>query len=129
MDKSKSSNVFPIQITIIGKEEVIEGELVRTKAPRIVERILPLLPITGHVSKQKMQLNISINIKMGAEKPTKVAKKNDIAYWPKGDAFSIFLADTEPYGEINVIGYTTSNLDALSNLKLGSSLKIALKKV
>ncbi|MDD1776552.1 MAG: hypothetical protein LUQ65_00150 [Candidatus Helarchaeota archaeon] len=129
MDLSKSSNVFPIQITIIGIDETIEGELVRTKAPRIVERILSLLPITGRVSKQKAQLNLSINIKKGAEKPSKVAKKSDIAYWPKGDAFSIFLADTEPYGEINVIGTITSNLNALSNLKLGSTLKIALKQV
>ncbi len=129
MDQSKSSNVFPIQITIIGKEDIIEGELVRTKAPRTVERILSLLPITGRVSTQKAQLNLSINIKKGTEKATKIAKQSDIAYWPKGDAFSIFLADMEPYGEINVIGCITSNLNALLNLKLGSTLKIALKKI
>lgn len=126
MDQSKASNVYPITIQIIGKEEVAEGELVRTKAPRTVEKILMKLPITGHVSKQKDQLNISIGIKMGTEKATKMAKKGDIAYWPKSDSFSIFLADTEPYGQINVIGSITSNLDALMNLKLGSTLKINL---
>ena len=68
-------------------------------------------------------------MKMGTEKATKIAKQSDIAYWPKGDSFSIFLADMEPYGEINVIGCITSNLNALSNLKLGSTLKITLKKV
>jgi hypothetical protein len=81
------------------------------------------------VSKQKDQLNLSLGIKMGTEKATKIAKQGDIAYWPRGDAVSIFLADTEPYGEINVIGSITSNLNVLLNLKLGSTLKISLTEV
>jgi len=128
MDQSTASNVYPITIQIIGTEEMVEGELVRTKAPRTVEKILLKLPLTGRVSKQKDQVNISLGIKMGAEKATKMAQQGDIAYWPKSDALSIFLADTEPYGEINVIGSVTSNLEALMNLKLGSALKITLKE-
>ena len=129
MDQTKASNVYPITIQVIGKEEIIEGELIRTKAPRTVEKILMKLPLIARVSKQKDQLNISIGIKMGAEKSTKIAHQGDIAYWPKSDALSIFLANTEPYGEINVIGSITSNLDSLMNLKLGSTLKINLKEV
>ena len=64
---------------------------------------------------------------MGKEKATAQAKAGDIAYWPMGDAISIFLDDMEPYGGINVIGNITSNLDRLMNLRLGTSLKINKK--
>ncbi|HUX99875.1 MAG TPA: cyclophilin-like fold protein [Candidatus Deferrimicrobium sp.] len=120
-------NIFPIQITIIGKEEIIEGQLVRTNAPRTVEKILTKLPITGRAAKQGNQVNLTIGINMGKEKATKLAKKGEIGYWIMGDAISIFLEDTEPYGEINVIGNITLNLEKLKDLRLGTSLKLDRK--
>ena len=64
MEKSKALNVFPIEIEIIGKDAKIEGQIVRTKAPRTVERILSKLPVTGKASKRNNQLNLPIDIKM-----------------------------------------------------------------
>jgi len=127
LDNKKALNVFPIQITIIGRDDIIEGELVRTNAPRTVEKILAKLPLTGRIIKRGNQLSITVNIKMGKEKPTTTAKKGDIGYWPMSDAICIFLDDMEPYGGINIIGTITSNLDALMNLRMGTTLKITQK--
>ena len=127
MEGKKALNVFPIEITLIGKDDVIEGELVRTNAPRIVERILAKLPFTGRAMKRGSQLNLSINIKMGKEKFVTSAKKGEIGYWPMSDALTIFLDDTEPYGGITIVGTITSNLDVLMNLRMGTSLKINRK--
>lgn len=120
-------NIFPIQITIVGKNEIIEGQLVRTKAPRTVEKILAKLPLTNQAVKRDNQLNLTVGIKMGKEKPSKAAKKGDITYWPLSDAISIFLEDGEPYGQINIIGSITSNLDALLKLRFITTLKIMRK--
>ena len=127
MEESKASNIFPIQITIVGKADLIEGQLIRTLGPRIVEKILAKLPITDRASKRDNQVNLPINIKMGKEKASNSAKKGDIAYWPLNDALSIFLDDSEVYGGINIIGNITSNLDALNSLRLINTLKINQK--
>jgi len=68
IDESKSLNVFPIQIAVVGKDALIEGEIVRTKGPRTVEKILSKLPVTGKAYKRGSQLNFPIGIKMGKEK-------------------------------------------------------------
>ena len=65
---------------------------------------------------------------MGKEKANTAAKTGDIGYWPMGDAICIFLEELEPYGGINIIGNITENLDALKNLRLGTSLKISQKQ-
>ncbi|MHA1265628.1 MAG: cyclophilin-like fold protein [Candidatus Helarchaeota archaeon] len=127
MSKSNSLNVFPIIITIGGKNKIVEGELVRTNAPRTVEKILAKLPITGTASKRDNQINLPIGIEMGKEKSKKTAKKGDIGYWPMGDSLSFFLDDAQPYGEVNIIGRITSNMDALKELRLISTLKITAK--
>ncbi len=106
---------------------MVEGQIVRTKAPRTVERILTKLPITGKASKRNNQLNLPIDIKMGKEKSSKMATKGDIGYWPMGDAFSIFLEDAEPYGDVNIIGNITSNLEALTTTRLMVNLKVSRK--
>ncbi len=110
---------------MLGTEDLIEGHLVRTNAPRTVEKILLKFPLTGKVTNQGNQLNMVVNIKMGKEKSVEIAKKGEIGYWPLNDALSIFLEDTKPYGGINIIGHITSNLDALMNLRMGTTLKIA----
>lgn len=96
-------------------------------APRTVERILAKLPFTSKVVKRGNQLNVTVNIKMGKEKEAIKAKKGDIGYWPMSDTLSIFLEDAAPYGGISIIGTITSNLDALVNLRMGTSLKIDRK--
>ena len=127
IDESKSLNVFPIQIAVVGKDAIIEGEIVRTKAPRTVERILSKLPVTGKASKRGSQLNFPISIKLGKEKSTKNAKKGEIGYSPLADAICIFIEDMEPYGEVNIIGQITSDFDALMNTRLLVTLKISQK--
>lgn len=119
-------NVFPIEITVLEKNEVIKGELTRTKAPRTVEKIIAKLPITNKATKRNQQINFPIGIEMGKEKSSKMVKKGDIGYWPIGDAICFFTEDMEPYGDINIIGQITSNLDVLKKLRLISTLKIAL---
>ena len=128
IDESKSLNVFPIQIAVVGKDAIIEGEIVRTKGPRTVEKILSKLPVTGKASKRGSQLNFPIGIKMGKEKSTKNAKKGEIGYSPLADAICIFLDDMDDvYGEVNVIGQITSDFDALMNTRLLVTLKISQK--
>ncbi len=127
MDKTKKLNIFPIEISIVGKDDRLEGQLVRTNAPRIVERILSKLPVTGRAMKRGAQLNLPINIQMGKEKSVTTAKKGDIVYWPMSDALTIILEDTEPYGGASIIGTITSNLDALMNLRMSTTLKIVQK--
>lgn len=127
MEKSKQLNIFPIEITIVGKNITFEGELIRTNAPRTVERILAKLPTIGKASKRGSQLNLPIDIKMGKEKSSTKAQKGDIGYLPLGDTITIFLDDTEPYGEVNIIGRISSNLEALLNTRLLVTLKITQK--
>ncbi|MHA1132404.1 MAG: cyclophilin-like fold protein [Candidatus Helarchaeota archaeon] len=127
MEKRKKLNVYPIQISIRGRDKTVEGQLIRTNAPRIVERILAKLPMTGRAMKQGNQLNLPIDIKMGKEKAVTKAKKGDIGYWPMSDALCIFLEDAEPYGGVSIIGNVTSNLDALMDLRLSTILKISPK--
>ena len=127
MDKSKALNVFPIQITIPGKDDIIEGELIRTMAPRTVEKILLKLPFNGRGFKRDNQINLNISIGMGKEKSQTTAKKGAIGYLPLGDAISIFLEDSEPYGGTNIIGHITSNLEVLNSIRMSSNLKISKK--
>ena len=96
-------------------------------APRTVEKILGKLPLTGRAMKRGSQINLSLNIKMGKEKAAEFAKKGDIGYWPMNDVLSIFLDDTKPYAGISIVGTIKSNLDALMNLRMGTSLKIIRK--
>ncbi len=123
----KALNVFPIEISIIGKDDIIKGELVRTFAPRTVEKILHDLPLKGRITKRENYLTLSINIQMGNEKTIDRAEKGDIAYWPMSDAICIFLGDGEPYGGISIIGKINENLECMMNLRLGTTIKIIQK--
>ena len=118
---SQILNTIPIKIEIIGLGEV-KGELIRTKAPKTVEKITSKLPIKGKASLWKEEIYFTAGINLGREKPSKIVEKGIIAYWPIGDALCLFFGNTQPYSEVNICGKMIEPFDLLKNVKSGQGI-------
>ena len=103
MANSALSSKIPIQFKI---EDVLtlDGELRTVLAPRTIERILALTPISGRLHLWKQEIYFEAGVKMGAEKSKTSCKAGEICYWPQGDAICIFFEDLTPYSKVNPIG-------------------------
>lgn len=114
---------IPIKITVVDKGES-KGYLNRLTAPLTVETILQLLPINSRTSPAMGHVSILLGIKRGVEKPVERVKAGTIAYWPRGDALTIYPKDTRPYSVVNKIGEIKENLELFNRLRSGSRVII-----
>lgn len=103
MASSSFSTIIPIRF-LIDNHLKLEGELREILAPRTINRIVSLLPLSGRVHLWKGEVYFAINAKIGAEKAKSQCKAGDIAYWPQGDAICLFFHDMIPYSKVNPIG-------------------------
>jgi len=114
-------NVVPIKIELVGLGEV-KAELIRTKAPKTVERLVSKLPIKGKANLWKEEIYFTAGINLGREKPVKTVEKGTIAYWPMGDALCLFYGNTQPYSDVNVCGKLIEPYDILKTVKSGQGI-------
>ena len=126
MEWSKFSDELskiPIKITVVNKGES-KGYLNRLTAPLTVETILQMLPINSRTSPAMGHVSILLGIKRGVEKPVERVKAGTIAYWPRGDALTIYPKDTRPYSAVNKIGEIKESLELFNRLRSGSRVII-----
>lgn len=113
----------PIKVSVEGLGEA-KAILIRILSPRTVDAIVRLLPIEGRAAIWRSQIYFEIPIKLGVEKPRETVKKGDLAYWPFGKAFCIFLEDMRPYSPVNLIGQVTENIDIFNKVKSGMKIEV-----
>ncbi len=114
---------IPIRITVVDKGEAA-GYLNRLTAPLTVETILSLLPINTRTSPAMGHVSVLLGIKRGTEKPVERVEAGTIAYWPRGDALTIYTRDVRPYSLVNKIGFVEENLELFDRLRSGSRVII-----
>lgn len=103
----------------------ITGELVRYKAPKIVEYLVKKLPIKQRIKIYKdNQIFISAGLKFGLEKGVSEVEAGDIAYWPVGDAFCIYRNPMKTYSNVNIIGKVVNGIDILPTIDRRAILEI-----
>jgi hypothetical protein len=118
-----SLSKIPVRILVEGLGES-KGILIRFLSPRTVDAIVRLLPIEGRAAIWRSQISIEVPIKIGVEKPKETVKRGDLAYWPFGRAFCIFLDDMRPYSPVNLIGQITENMETFSRIKSGTKIRV-----
>jgi hypothetical protein len=123
--ENESSEISHVKIKFIieGLGEA-EGELIRHLAPRTVDMIVRKLPLEGRAALWKEEIYFEIPVKMGEEKAKSTVEKGTIAFWPMGSALCIFYGESQPYSPVNVLGKITKNLELLSKMKSGTTIKV-----
>jgi hypothetical protein len=117
---------IPIKITVVDKGEA-KGFINRLTAPLTVESIVQKLPINSRTSPAMGHVSILVGIQRGVEKPVSSVKAGTIAYWPRGDAITIYPKDSKPYSPVNRIGEIDENLELFNRLRSGS--RIIIEKI
>lgn len=125
MANSTLSSKIPVQFKI---EDILtlDGELRLVLAPRTVERILALTPISSRLHLWKQELYFEAGVKMGAENAKTFCKAGEICYWPQGDAICVFFEDLTPYSKVNPIGTLDpiDFMDAFDKLRSGMMIQL-----
>ncbi|MHA2378690.1 MAG: cyclophilin-like fold protein [Candidatus Thorarchaeota archaeon] len=106
---------------------LLEAIIERIKAPLIIEEIKVKLPIEGRAALMRNEMQITLGIGKGNIKPTREAKKGDVAYMPLGDNLCIYLDDMTTFSQVTVLGRITSDhekLDALRSERRGGTVEI-----
>jgi hypothetical protein len=101
-----------------------KGYLNRLTAPLTVGAIQQMLPINSRTSPAIGHVSVLLGIKRGVEKPVSQVKAGTIAYWPRGDALTIYPKDNKPYGPVNKIGVIEENLELFNRIRSGSRIII-----
>ena len=114
---------IPIKIHVEGLG-YSKGVLIRFLSPRTVDAIVRLLPIEGRAALWKSEIYFELPLKIGMEKPKTTAKQGDLAYWPLGRSFCIFLKNMRPYSPVNLVGRITENLEVFSRVKSGVKIRV-----
>ena len=120
---SEELSKIPIKITVVDKGTA-KGYLNRLTAPLTVEVILNLLPINSRTAPAMGHISVLLGIKRGTEKPVNEVEAGTIAYWPRGDALTIYPKDAKPYGPVNKIGEIEENLELFKKLRSGTRIII-----
>jgi len=120
---SEELSKIPIKITVVDKGTA-KGYLNRLTAPLTVEVILNLLPINSRTAPAMGHISVLLGIKRGTEKPVNEIEAGTIAYWPRGDALTIYPKDAKPYGPVNKIGEIEENLELFKRLRSGTRIII-----
>ncbi|MBN2334820.1 hypothetical protein JXL21_04625 [Candidatus Bathyarchaeota archaeon] len=120
---SDSLSRIPLKIAVVGKGEA-RGYLNRLTAPLTVEEVAKRLPLNTRTAPAMGFVSILIGMQRGAEKPVNEVKAGTIAYWPRGDALTIYTKDMKPYGPVNKIGVIETGLELFSGLRSGTRVII-----
>lgn len=128
MTASEIENLVAVRFKI-GDQITLEGELRIIMAPRTINRILSLLPITSRIHKWQEEIYFEIGAKMGSEKAVTHCQTGDITYWPQGDAICLFFNDMVPYSQVNPIGkFTTKDpMQIFQNIQSGMIVHMTRK--
>ncbi|MEM2673640.1 MAG: cyclophilin-like fold protein, partial [Candidatus Bathyarchaeia archaeon] len=113
----------PVKISIEGLGDS-RGVLIRFLSPRTVDAIVRLLPIEGRAALWQSEVYFEVPLKLGLEKPKEVAKRGDLAYWPLGRAFCIFLNDMRPHSPVNLIGQVEENIEVFDGIRSGMKIRV-----
>ncbi|MFW9908084.1 MAG: cyclophilin-like fold protein [Candidatus Thorarchaeota archaeon] len=119
----------PIEI-VFEKGLILTASLDRVLGPLLIEEIKSRLPLEGKTAYLRGEMKITLGISKGNLKPTKVAKRGDIAYMPLGDSLCIYLQDMNTFSPVNILGSVTSSddiLDNIKNVRRGSQVTLRLK--
>lgn len=116
-----------IPIEIIFKDFKCDGELIRIFAPRTIEALIKIMPITSNVFLQEKFVYFKVPLEMSFEKPRLNAQVGDIMYWPAGNAICLFHSECRLSYQMNLIGKITSGLEYLKKLERGQWLKFSIK--
>ena len=104
----------------------LTGQLLRYKAPKIVEYLVKKLPLKQRIRLYKdNQIFITTGLNFGLEKGVTSVKTGDLAYWPIGDAFCIYKNAMETYSKVNIIGKIIDGLEHLQSITAGATLEIS----
>jgi hypothetical protein len=123
------SGITEVRISIflegIGK---IGGLFQRFLAPRTVEALIRMLPITGRVALLKGALYVPISSKpgLGVEKGITLAKKGFIGYWPFVNALCLFYEDMKMRTPLSPVGRILDDPGILKSVPSGTRIVVAM---
>jgi len=117
---------IPVKIIVDGFGAA-EGEFIRFLAPRTVDALLRILPLSGRVATWRDQVYFLVPLKMGAEKPVSKVEEGDIAYWPMGGALCVFRSAMRPQGPVSRVGKVLSGLEVFRDVPSGTPIRVERK--
>lgn len=115
------------------------GEIAQERNPKTAEAIESALPITSKVNIWGQEIYFAIPVEIDPESPQGTVNKGDLAYWPSGNAFCIFLGPTpasepgriKPASPVNVFGRIShsevSAEEILKKVEDGEEVKVEAK--
>ena len=114
-----SVSKIEVVLKIKGKSE-LKFELKRHLAPKTVGNLTRSIPLDGNahmMGNSFAYMETKVNI--GGEKLRTQFKKGDVAFMAANGSICFFINDFESPKSMTLIGKTTSNIDALNDVKPG----------
>lgn len=94
----------------------------------VAEAIWDTLPFKGRISRLRDRVFFSIPLSALKLKEDSSAGEGDLGYWPVGNAFCIFLGESEEESSaINVIGRLNGDLESFRELRHGETIRVRKK--
>ncbi len=125
-----SSEQFLIEFSIIGQETIGEVTIKRNLSPRTFALIKYKLrkPIQSRVVVRDNEINIPFKIgRVIPENAKKEVNRGDVAYWPQGQIFKIFLKNKELKYPCNVVGSVViGKTQFFDKLRIGTSIRLEM---
>jgi uncharacterized protein len=116
-----------ISIKFTESDKTVYIELDDSQSPKTVKAILDNLPIEAKINRWGDELYTDKTpIVAEEENAQSVVKPLDVAYWPEGNAMSLFYGSTPiskspneilPYSPVNVVGKIITKDDILEEFK------------
>jgi hypothetical protein len=114
---------IPFRIVLTGLG-VVDGEFIRFRAPRTVDKLLQALPFEGRASLWRDEVYFEIPVQVGGEKSVATVTSGTVAYWPMGRAFCVFFGNTKPYSPVNRVGTIRGNLELFQRVTSGTRIRV-----
>jgi hypothetical protein len=125
-----SSEQFLIEFSIVGQETLGEVTIKRNLSPRTFALIKFKLrkPIQSRVVVIDDEINIPFKIgRVVPENAKRMVNRGDVAYWPQGQIFKIFLKNKELKYPCNVVGMVdTDKAQFFDKLRIGTSIRLEM---
>jgi hypothetical protein len=125
-----SSEQLLIEFSIVGQNTIGQATIKRNLSPRTFALIKFRLrkPIQSRVVVREDEINIPFKIgRVSPENAKNEVNRGDVAYWPQGQIFKIFLKNKELKYPCNVVGEVIiDNAKFFDKLKIGTSIKLEM---
>ena len=127
-----SESIYQIKIDFLGTEKIVEGEIERVKAPRLIQKLINKSPFNAMAKKNfgnpKSYWMILTDIKRGMEAVEyKDYHKGDIVYCPRQDALFFIFEDNPPISlPVFFVGNITSGIEHLEELRRSMNTKLEM---